>query len=189
MRKNKKYGGARPAADASLAATAEPGGRVEAFTFGDPVSVLDSREIFDCFECWRVGDWYEPPVDLAGLAKSFTASVHHSSAILFKVNILTSTFKPSAILSREDFKRLALDHLTFGNCYGEARRSATNRLLKIKPSLAKYTRRGVEDAIEPAANVFARHEIAPLQAQFEAINEWAGEQVISFDPYNLSTGE
>ena len=348
MTKNKKYGGARPLADVSPAATTESAGRVEAFTFGDPVSVLDSREIFDCFECWRVGDWYEPPVDLAGLAKSFTASVHHSSAILFKVNILTSTFKPSAILSREDFKRLALDHLTFGNCYAEARRSATNRLLKIKPALAKYTRRGVEDgryffvtngqasyefepgsvwhmlepdvnqelygvpqylsalqsawlnesatlvrrryykngshagfimymtdtansqedvdglrralreskgpgnfrnlfmyapggkkdgiqilpvseiaakdeffnikaatrddvlaahrvppqllgivpsnsggfgAIVPAANVFARHEIAPLQAQFEAINEWAGEQVISFEPYNLSTGE
>lgn len=347
--KSKRHGGTRPSVDAAQVVTTSAGAAgAEAFTFGDPVSVLDRSEIFDCFECWRVGDWFEPPVDPAGLAKSFTASVHHSSAVLFKVNILASTFRPSVWLSREDFKRLALDHLIFGNCYGEARRSATGRLLAIKPSLAKYTRRGVAEgryffvangvtahafepgsvwhmiepdvnqelygvpqylsalqsawlneaatlfrrryykngshagfilymtdaansqedvdslrkalreskgpgnfrnlfmyapngkkdgiqilpvseiaakdeffnikaatrddvlaahrvppqllgivpsnsggfgAIVPAANVFARHEIAPLQAQFEALNDWAGEPVICFEPYHLSTGE
>ena len=40
-------------------------------------------------------------------------------------------------------------------------------------------------AIDPAAKVFACNEILPLQTQFESINEWAGERVISFDPYTL----
>jgi len=143
MRKKKR--GLTPPGVGTASMMAKPAPSAEAFTFGDPVSVLDRSEIFDCLECWQVGKWYEPPVDLRGLAKSFTASVHHSSAILFKVNVLTSTFKPSQWLTRNDFKRLALDYLTFGNCYGEDRRSATGRLLKIIPSLAKYTRRGVED--------------------------------------------
>jgi len=44
---------------------------------------------------------YEPPVSFQGLTKSFHASVHHSSAIYFKTNILTSTFVPNSYLSRD----------------------------------------------------------------------------------------
>ena len=44
---------------------------------------------------------YEPPVNLAGLAKSFNAGVHHSSAIHFKANVLASTLIPSKYLSRD----------------------------------------------------------------------------------------
>ena len=34
-----------------------------------------------------------------------------------------------------------------------------------------------------AAPVFSRNEIEPLQAVFEQINDWTGEEVISFKPY------
>ncbi|MGK5016505.1 hypothetical protein [Janthinobacterium sp. HLS12-2] len=40
----------------------------------------------------------------------------------------------------------------------------------------------------PAARVFARNELVPLQAQFMAINEWAGVEVVKFAPYDLATG-
>ena len=40
-------------------------------------------------------------------------------------------------------------------------------------------------AVEPAARVFARNELVPLQAQFMAINEWAGVEVVKFAPYDL----
>ncbi|MNM66003.1 Phage portal protein [compost metagenome] len=43
-------------------------------------------------------------------------------------------------------------------------------------------------AVEPAARVFARNELVPLQAQFMAINEWAGVEVVRFAPYDLATG-
>ncbi|MEB0165423.1 phage portal protein, partial [Glaciimonas sp. CA11.2] len=44
-------------------------------------------------------------------------------------------------------------------------------------------------AVEPAARVFARNELVPLQSQFLAINDWAGQEVVKFDDYVLVTGE
>ncbi|HHH3029050.1 TPA: phage portal protein [Serratia marcescens] len=117
---------------------------VEAFTFGDPVPVLDRRELLDYVECVRMDKWYEPPISFDGLARTFRATVHHSSPLYVKRNILTSTFKPHRLLSQQAFSRFVQDYLVFGNAYLELR---TNRLggpLELKPSLAKYTRRGVD---------------------------------------------
>lgn len=125
-------------------AKAPPAPSVEAFSFGDPSPVLEGRDMLADVECYRNGDWYEPPLSMPGLAKSLNASVHHASAIWCKVNILASTFQPSPVLSRSDFTRLALDFLLFGNCYAERRESMTGKLLGLKPALAKYTRVGVE---------------------------------------------
>ncbi len=117
---------------------------VEAFTFGDPESVLDGSEILDYLECWNNGRWYEPPISFDGLAKSFRANVHHSSAIYVKCNILTATFIPHSKLSRAAFRRWVLDYLTFGNGYLERRDSKLQTSLRLEPSLARYTRRGLE---------------------------------------------
>ena len=106
--------------------------------------MLEHADILDCFECWKNGHWYEPPVNLAGLAKSFNAGVYHSSAIHFKANVLASTLIPSKYLSRDAFKRMALDFLTFGNAYLEDRPSRSGMPLKFEHALAKYMRRGVD---------------------------------------------
>jgi PBSX family phage portal protein len=37
-------------------------------------------------------------------------------------------------------------------------------------------------AADTAAKVFGRNEIVPLQAQFLAFNEWAGEEIVRFVP-------
>lgn len=116
----------------------------EAFSFGDPMPVLDGHEMMDYIECWRNGRWYEPPINFNGLAKSFRAGVHHSSAIYFKRNVLTSTFIPHKYLSSDAFSRWALDFLTFGNSYLEKSNSRTGLTLNLKPSLAKYMRRGTD---------------------------------------------
>lgn len=118
--------------------------RVEAFTFGEPESVLDRNEILDYIEAWSNGRWYEPPISLDGLAKSFRANPHHSSAIYTKRNVLASTFIPHRLLSREAFSRFALDFLVFGNAYLERIDSIGRRALKLEPALAKYTRRGLQ---------------------------------------------
>ncbi|MCQ8748516.1 Presumed portal vertex protein, partial [Escherichia coli] len=34
--------------------------KMEAFTFGEPVPVLDRRDILDYVECISNGRWYEP---------------------------------------------------------------------------------------------------------------------------------
>lgn len=117
---------------------------VEEFTFGDPVEVMDRRELLDYAECLSNGKWYEPPVSLDGLSRAFSSAVHHSSPIFVKNNILVSTFIPHKLLSRQAFARWALDYLVFGNGYME---KVSNRLggkLELKPSPAKYTRRGIK---------------------------------------------
>ncbi|WP_079218150.1 phage portal protein [Herbaspirillum robiniae] len=143
-------------------AAAAPSNGIEAFSFGDPTPVLDGRDILANIECLRNGDWYEPPVSMEGLAKSLNSSVHHASAIWCKVNILASTFIPSKELTRGDFTRLALDFLLFGNCYAERRTSMTRKLLGMKPTLAKYTRVGVEPGRFFFVNGWrAAHEFEP----------------------------
>ncbi len=119
-------------------------GGVEAFTFGEPVSVLDSREIYDYLECVRMEHWYEPPLSFNGLSKAFRAAPHHSSAIYVKRNILTSTFIPHPLLDRKTFDSFALDFLMFGNAYVEARYNRLGGILRFNHAPAKYTRRGID---------------------------------------------
>ena len=45
------------------------GAASEAFTFGDPIPVLDRRELLDYVECVINDRWYEPPVGVGGLAR------------------------------------------------------------------------------------------------------------------------
>lgn len=127
-------------AAAQVPAVATPP-RAQAFTFGDPVPVMSRAEILDYVECWSTGEWYEPPVSWSGLAKSFRAGTHHSSAIYFKRNVLVSTFIPHKLLSGADFGRLVLDFLTFGNGYLERKKNRLGGTLGLSPALAKYVRR------------------------------------------------
>ncbi|TCL32514.1 PBSX family phage portal protein [Azotobacter chroococcum] len=121
---------------------AAPAGGVEAFTFGDPTPVLDGNEVLDYLECWFNGRWYEPPINLDGLARSTRASVYLQSGLTFKRNMLSRTFVPHRLLSREAFEQFALDWLWCGNAYLERRRSRLGGTLSLQPALAKYMRRG-----------------------------------------------
>lgn len=127
----------------TAAAEAKP--RAEMFSFGDPTPVLDGRGVLDYIESYRNGKWYEPPLSMDGLAKSFRASVHHSSAIYLKRNILVSTFIPHPLLSRGDFSRLVLDYVIFGNGYLERIDNRLGAPMRLRPPLAKYMRRGADD--------------------------------------------
>ena len=134
---------ARPAPMAAMQA-APQGGGMEAFSFGDPVPVMDGRELMDYAETWLNGKWYEPPTSWEGLARSFRASTHHSSALYFKRNVLASTFIPHKLLDRATFRKWALDFLTFGNAYLERRPNMLGDNLGLDHSLAKYVRRGAD---------------------------------------------
>lgn len=133
------------------------------FSFGEPESVLDRAQILDYIQALDTGRWYEPPVSLHGLADSFRASPHHSSAIYVKRNILVSTFKPHPLLSAEVFSRLALDYLVMGNGYLAERRNRLGRRLPFDAPLAKYMRRGSLDldAYFYIPNGLQEHEYEP----------------------------
>lgn len=116
--------------------------KAEAFTFGDAEPVTSMRDIF--YEgLWLSPDeWYEPPIPLEILAKSYRATAHHGSALQVKRNILLRTFKPHPLLGRQAFSGLALDYLVFGNGYLEEVRGRLGKLLPFRHLRAKYTRRG-----------------------------------------------
>jgi PBSX family phage portal protein len=121
----------------------KPATAVQAFTFGEPEPVNDRREILDLLQCWHNGRWYEPPISVDGLARSFRASPHHSSAILLKRNLLVKSFVPSPWLSRATFEKLVQDYLIFGFGFVEQRRSLLNTLLALDHTPAKFTRVGI----------------------------------------------
>lgn len=120
------------------------GGQSMAFTFGDPMPVLDGREILDYLECWANGRWYEPPVSLDGLARSSKASVYLQSGLIFKRNALARTFIPHKLLSRAAFEQIVMDWGWSGNLYLEKRDNMLRQTLGLQPCLAKYMRRGTD---------------------------------------------
>jgi len=38
-------------------------------------------------------------------------------------------------------------------------------------------------SVVPAAQVFAINELLPLQARFQQLNDWVGEEVVAFNDY------
>lgn len=135
---------AQAAAGAIVASSGKPQ-NVEAFSFGDPEPVNSRREILDMLECYHNGRWYEPPISVHGLARSFRASPHHSSAILLKRNLLVRSFVPSPWMSRTTFEKLVQDYLIFGFGFVEQRRNVLGGLLRLDHALAKFTRRGIDE--------------------------------------------
>lgn len=115
----------------------------EAFTFGDPTEVLDRREILNYLECVPMDKWYDTPISFDGLAKTYRAAVHHTSAINVKRNILVSCFNPHRLMTRSMFARYVLDFLVFGNTYVDRKRAMSGRALSLDVPLAKYVRRGI----------------------------------------------
>ncbi len=118
--------------------------KAEAFSFGDPVPVIDGYDFFYT-GCWMLGsEWYEPPVDFPALAQTYRATAHHGSALQVKRNILVGSFIPHPLLSRQAFSALVTDYLVFGNCYLERIFGRLGKLLALRPARAKYVRRGAD---------------------------------------------
>ena len=142
-----------PAADAAA--------HVQAFTFGEPMPVLDGRELLDYLESYFNGRWYEPPLRMEGLAKAARASVHLQSGLTFKRNLLARTFVPHPWLSRQAFEQLALDWLTLGNAYVEVQRNRLGGVMGLRPALAKYVRVGKDGRFFFVEGWRQDHEFAP----------------------------
>ncbi|MDH5633043.1 MAG: phage portal protein [Gammaproteobacteria bacterium] len=123
-------------------AKATGSGAVEVFTFGDPTPVMEARDLMGYFESSWNGRYYEPPFNVASLAKSYRANPHHSSAIQVKRNIISSAFIPHKKLSRQQFERFALEQIVFGNSYLEKIENALGGVLRYESPLSKFVRAG-----------------------------------------------
>lgn len=127
------------------AAAATPATSVQAFSFGEALGVLDRHEILNYLEAWDNGRWYNPPVSMDGLTRAFDLPGPHSSCIRLKVNMLTSSFEPTKLLSRENFRKTALDLVATGNCYLERADSLAGKPLALRHALSRFMRRGTVD--------------------------------------------
>lgn len=116
--------------------------KIEAFTFGDAIPVLDGHDLSNYMECWFNGRWYEPQVSMEGLSKSYKATPYLSSGIIFKRNFLANLFIEHKHLKRKSFEQMALDFIWCGNTYAENVKSRLQNTIEYKPALAKYTRAG-----------------------------------------------
>lgn len=81
---------------------------------------------------------------MAGLARAYRVTAHHSSAIQFKRDQLLRLFRPTRYLDRRNFGEFVLNYLGMGNAYLERRDNLAGRPLVLRNSPALYTRRGVE---------------------------------------------
>ncbi|MXO73173.1 phage portal protein [Altererythrobacter buctensis] len=132
------------------------------FTFGDPESVLDRRELSSYFEVWHNNRWFEPPLPMDTLARSFNMSAHHRSAIALKLNLLVSHLQPSRWLGADDFERFAIDFLQMGNGYLEWVPNMAGGLAQARVSLARHTRVGTK----PGVFWFVTGPVGSLDHQF-----------------------
>lgn len=174
-----------PAPSAAPAATAAPP-QAQAFSFdlGEPEPVLGGRSaLLEYAECLQCGDWYEPPVSLAALARLLRVGAHHESALRFKVNVLVSTFIPSQSLSAEAFGGFALDYMVLGNAYLERRRNRLGELLELRHALGKYTRRGLEAGrFFFVTDLQTPHEF-PRHAVFQLREQDIHQEIYGLPPY------
>ncbi len=112
--------------------------------FGEAEPVLDGHILFEYGYCPQWQDWYELPYDMAATAKLFRATSHHTSALIIKRNILTSDFIPHPWLSRHEFNALALNVLTFANCYTHIERNIFGGIVRLRSRPALNMRRGTD---------------------------------------------
>lgn len=173
--KHRQRGGplAQPAREDELLVKGA-GGESMAFTFGEPVPVLDGREILDYLECWSNGRWYELPVNLDGLARSAKASVYLQSVLTFKRNMLVRSFIPHRLLSRQAFEQIVMDWGCAGTCTW---RSATT--CWARPWGGGF------GSIKEATEIWVMNELEPVQTRLAQVNDWLGEEVVRFAPFEI----
>ncbi|MCM7552974.1 phage portal protein [Enterobacter kobei] len=261
-----------------VTATTEQQPSAECFTFGDPIPVLDRRELLDYVECVQMDRWYEPPVSFAGLAKYTRRGVDLESYWFVNYGLTTQPYEftrgnifhlmepdinqeiyglpgylsaiPSTLLNESAtlFRRkyyINGSHAGFIMYMTDAAQNQedVNNIRKAMKSakgpgnfrnLFMYSPNGKKDGIqiiplsevaakdeflniknvsrddmmaahrvppqmmgiipnntggfgdvEKAARVFVRNELMPLQKRLQELNDWLGEEVMRFEPYDL----
>ena len=121
-----------------------PTSKVICRNFGEAEPVLNGHALFEYGYCPKWLDWYELPYDMLATAKLFRATSHHTSALIVKRNILTSDYIPHPLLSRHEFNALALNLLTFANCYVHVKRNLFGGIVGLGSRPALNMRRALD---------------------------------------------
>lgn len=158
--------------------------RTQAFSFGEPIPVLDRAEILNYFESVVMYEkYYQPPINPSYLAKALGASPHHQSAITVKKNILLSTCQTSPLLPRTQLEKLVQDYLIFGNAFVEKVENARGQVVQLNVPLAKYMRVGVESGVfYQIVNGYDEYEFAAGR-MFQLLNPDVNQEIYGVPEY------
>lgn len=158
--------------------------RTQAFSFGDPIPVLDRAEILNYFESVVMYEkYYQPPINPSYLAKALGASPHHQSAITVKKNILLSTCQTSPLLPRTQLEKLVQDYLIFGNAFVEKVENTRGQVVQLNVPLAKYMRVGVESGVfYQIVNGYDEYEFAAGRV-FQLLNPDVNQEIYGVPEY------
>lgn len=158
--------------------------RTQAFSFGEPIPVLDRAEILNYFESVVMYEkYYQPPINPSYLAKALGASPHHQSAITVKKNILLSTCQTSPLLPRTQLEKLVQDYLIFGNAFVEKVENARGQVVQLNVPLAKYMRVGVESGVfYQIVNGYDEYEFAAGRV-FQLLNPDVNQEIYGVPEY------
>ncbi|GAA0394918.1 phage portal protein [Brevundimonas terrae] len=158
-----------------------------AFALGDAEPVLNRRELMEGLDCWEIqgqgGRYYQPPLPMDVLSKAGNATSHHSSAFRVKVNQLMRDFIPHPMLDRTTFEGIVLDHLVLANFYVERVDNRLGRPMKLKRSMARYTRRGVEDDRFAFLSGWNKEHWFKPGSVFQGIQPWLDQEIYGVPEY------
>lgn len=159
-----------------------------AFSLGGEEAVLNRQDMMECLDCWEVTGmngrrYYQPPLSMALLSKAGNATSHHSSAFRVKVNQLLRDFIPHPMLDRTTFEGIALDQLVLGNFYLERIDNMAHRPMKLRRSLARYTRRGVEDGEFVFLAGFMKEHWFKPGSVFHGWQPWLDQEIYGVPEY------
>ena len=158
-----------------------------AFALGDAEPVLNRRELLDGLECWDVaglgGRYYQPPLPMDVLSKAGNVTSHHSSAFRVKLNQLLRDFIPHPVLDRATFEGIVLDHLVLANFYLERIDNIAGRPMKLKRSLARYTRVGVEEGAFVFLQGWRKEHWFKKGSVFHGMQPWLDQEIYGVPEY------
>ena len=156
---------------------------IEVFTFGDPVPVMERRELLDYLECPVIGKWYETPLPWESLSRTYRATAHHPSALQVKRNILSGTYIPHKWLPRSVFTRFIQDYLIFGNAYLVRKDNRLGTPLALDAPLAKYVRRGADLSTYYYVPVYNREHAFASGSVFHLMQHDINQEVYGIPEY------
>jgi PBSX family phage portal protein len=154
-------------------------GKMRCFTFGDPEPVLESN-VQDYLGCFLSGafPYYEPPVPLKMMYKTFRANAHHGTIPYFICNMVLMYYVNNQLLPRSEFKKIVHEYLRYGNAYVQTVYNVFGKLIALRHLPALSMRRMKDPGTFCMLNLWGQIVAKYTQGEVIHIKEYDSVQEI-----------
>lgn len=135
-----------------------------AFSFGDPVPILDVSNAYMSL-LLNMGGYYEPPIDFEKLSRLRRANAYHGQALAFKRDMLARFFQPvmsptgQPFISKSEFLKIATSWALCENGYLQKHYNRFGRTVRLSYLPAVWMRRGAtnyDNALGEPTNFYVK---------------------------------